>query len=257
MPSVCTSSSVVAKPFTPASNPNRTDSSRFKGNGLCRATARAICCRWCSAANAGRSIIAFTFRGTQNPHANNSRRANCPRTGPAMTATPDFFTSTPPTPGPPTPINWSAGFRTIGSKNIAERCEFAPRRRRSPTPIRVRPDATEGGDGLECLFMPAPFRFCLHCGIAYGFRQGTDFAKLSTLGSEGRSTATSILASRPSVPCVRNPRFRPQPQAAEFHRQPARRFAAGWPFQRFRGNRPIAVRPISGGTFRRRERHRP
>ena len=53
---------------------------------------------------------------------------------------------------------------------------------------------TEGGEGVECFFIPAPFRFCLHCGVAYGFRQGTDFAKLSTLGSEGRSTATSILS---------------------------------------------------------------
>ena len=42
--------------------------------------------------------------------------------------------------------------------------------------------------------MPAPFRFCLHCGVAYEFRQTSDFAKLASLASEGRSTATTILS---------------------------------------------------------------
>jgi very-short-patch-repair endonuclease len=39
----------------------------------------------------------------------------------------------------------------------------------------------------------APFRFCQHCGVSYGMRQTSDFAKVTTLGSEGRSTATTIL----------------------------------------------------------------
>ena len=68
------------------------------------------------------------------------------------------------------------------------------RRANLPRSIRVRPDAIEGGDGIECFYIPAPFRFCPHCGVAYGFRQGTGFGKVSTLGSEGRSTATSILS---------------------------------------------------------------
>lgn len=42
-------------------------------------------------------------------------------------------------------------------------------------------------------FVPADFKFCLHCGISYG-RQRSEFAKLSSLGSEGRSTATTILS---------------------------------------------------------------
>lgn len=42
-------------------------------------------------------------------------------------------------------------------------------------------------------FVPADFKFCLHCGISYG-RQKSEFAKLSSLGSEGRSTATTILS---------------------------------------------------------------
>ena len=68
------------------------------------------------------------------------------------------------------------------------------RRGQLPEPIHFGPDAQESGDGLLCHFVPAPFRFCLCCGVSYGFRQTSDFAKLTTLGSEGRSTATSLLS---------------------------------------------------------------
>jgi ATP-dependent helicase YprA (DUF1998 family)/very-short-patch-repair endonuclease len=68
------------------------------------------------------------------------------------------------------------------------------RRKDLPRLVRTRTDATAGGEGLECYYIPAPFRFCLQCGISYGFRQTGDFAKLTTLGSEGRSTATSVLS---------------------------------------------------------------
>lgn len=47
--------------------------------------------------------------------------------------------------------------------------------------------------GLDCHFVPAPFRFCLHCGVAYGARQIADFGKLTSLGAGGRSTSTTIL----------------------------------------------------------------
>ena len=43
-------------------------------------------------------------------------------------------------------------------------------------------------------FVPAPFRFCLHCGVTYGGRQTTDFSKLTELSSGGRSTDTTILS---------------------------------------------------------------
>jgi hypothetical protein len=69
----------------------------------------------------------------------------------------------------------------------------ANRRSRAPQPVVVGPDAHEAADGLEMHYFPAPFPFCLHCGVAYGARQASDFAKLTTLGSEGRSTATTIL----------------------------------------------------------------
>ena len=40
----------------------------------------------------------------------------------------------------------------------------------------------------------SPFRFCLHCGVSYGARQSSDFAKLTELSSGGRSTDTTILS---------------------------------------------------------------
>lgn len=52
----------------------------------------------------------------------------------------------------------------------------------------------ESKEGLQVQFLRAPFRFCLHCGVSYSFRQRVDFAKLATLAAEGRSTATTILS---------------------------------------------------------------
>ncbi len=43
-------------------------------------------------------------------------------------------------------------------------------------------------------FVNAPFRFCLCCNVVYDARAFSDFGKLATLSSEGRSTATSILS---------------------------------------------------------------
>ncbi|HEY7782755.1 MAG TPA: DEAD/DEAH box helicase [Ktedonobacterales bacterium] len=79
------------------------------------------------------------------------------------------------------------------------------RRRDQPQAVTVAPDGTAGADGLDCQFVGAPFRFCLHCGIAYDARTRSDFAKLSTLSSEGRSTATTVL----SLSAVRNLRADP------------------------------------------------
>ncbi|MCG9969917.1 DEAD/DEAH box helicase [Pelotomaculum terephthalicicum JT] len=63
-----------------------------------------------------------------------------------------------------------------------------------PRPVNIKPNGSESGEGLEFYYISAPFRFCLHCGVSYGSRQSSDFAKLATLGSEGRSTATTILS---------------------------------------------------------------
>jgi hypothetical protein len=65
-----------------------------------------------------------------------------------------------------------------------------------PRPLSVTPDGRVTSDetGLKGHFVTAPFRFCLCCGVAYNARQTSDFGKLTALGSEGRSTATSILS---------------------------------------------------------------
>jgi ATP-dependent helicase YprA (DUF1998 family) len=62
-----------------------------------------------------------------------------------------------------------------------------------PKTLFVSPAGVEGGDGIRAQWMTAPFRFCLSCGVTYGGHQRSDFGKLATLGSEGRSTATTIL----------------------------------------------------------------
>jgi ATP-dependent helicase YprA (DUF1998 family) len=63
-----------------------------------------------------------------------------------------------------------------------------------PLPTLLSPDGDEalGGD-FRCQFVPAPFRFCLACGVSYSGRQTRDFGKLTTLGAGGRSSATTIL----------------------------------------------------------------
>jgi len=63
-----------------------------------------------------------------------------------------------------------------------------------PRAVRVGPDAHEADEGIDAHFLPSPFRFCVRCGVAYGARQSSDFGKLTSLGSEGRSTATTILS---------------------------------------------------------------
>ncbi len=77
------------------------------------------------------------------------------------------------------------------------------------TGLRIRPDRRKylpqqfelnglgehGADGesVVAYYIASPFRFCLACGVAHSARQ-SDFGKLSTLGSGGRSSATTILS---------------------------------------------------------------
>jgi ATP-dependent helicase YprA (DUF1998 family)/very-short-patch-repair endonuclease len=69
-------------------------------------------------------------------------------------------------------------------------------REQLPQPVCVGPDGrlVAGDEGMAGHFLSSPFRFCLCCGVAYNSRQSSDFGKLSALGSEGRSTATTILS---------------------------------------------------------------
>ncbi len=87
------------------------------------------------------------------------------------------------------------------------------RRRDCRCPSRSPPTGPQSEPGLACHFIGAPFRFCLQCGVSYDSRQRSDFAKLSTLSSEGRSTATTVL-SLSAVRHLRTDATLPTPGAA-------------------------------------------
>jgi len=68
------------------------------------------------------------------------------------------------------------------------------RKKNLPRPITAGTDGKENLGGHAGHFVESPFRFCLHCRVAYDFRTTSDFGKLTSLGTEGRSTATTILS---------------------------------------------------------------
>ncbi|MEZ5278967.1 MAG: DEAD/DEAH box helicase [Acidimicrobiales bacterium] len=63
-----------------------------------------------------------------------------------------------------------------------------------PKQIEITPAGEVGDGGTVAWWVPTPFRFCLSCGVSYAGRLGRDFGRLSTLGSDGRSTATTIMS---------------------------------------------------------------
>ena len=85
------------------------------------------------------------------------------------------------------PDDWLEDFK--GSLRVR-----SDHRKHLPKPVLISPEGYDSEDGLAGHYVHAPFRFCLHCGVMYGSRQYNDFAKLSSLASEGRSTATTILS---------------------------------------------------------------
>lgn len=66
-------------------------------------------------------------------------------------------------------------------------------RKNLPQKVWISGTAEEDGAGQVAWWLPVPFRFCLTCSVAYDARQSSDFGKLSTLGSEGRSSATTVM----------------------------------------------------------------
>ncbi|MBW1799067.1 MAG: hypothetical protein JRJ21_11940 [Deltaproteobacteria bacterium] len=67
-------------------------------------------------------------------------------------------------------------------------------RKNLPDRIYIGPHGRGSDDGLPFAYVKAPFRFCLNCGVSYGARQVSDIGKITSLGTEGRSTATTILS---------------------------------------------------------------
>ena len=68
------------------------------------------------------------------------------------------------------------------------------RRKYLPQHLRLDTKGRPAEAGQDAVFLPMPFMFCLSCGVSYTPRQRSDFVKLGTLNSEGRSSATTILS---------------------------------------------------------------
>ncbi|MBI4369148.1 MAG: DEAD/DEAH box helicase [Elusimicrobia bacterium] len=86
------------------------------------------------------------------------------------------------------PIDWID--ESSGKKKVVD-----ARRDRVPSHVRVGQNGALSDSGIEAAFIKAPFLFCLNCGVSYDARQKSDFPKVGTLGSEGRSTATTIIST--------------------------------------------------------------
>ncbi|NMB13325.1 MAG: DEAD/DEAH box helicase [Firmicutes bacterium] len=87
--------------------------------------------------------------------------------------------------------------------NWIEESKYGPRVKRYyqdrvPQVVRVRPDGElaklADQDAIACAFVPGKFAFCPYCGIAYTSGRAGEYGKLSTLATEGRSSATTIIS---------------------------------------------------------------
>ena len=69
-------------------------------------------------------------------------------------------------------------------------------RRRRPRSLQVDPEGRVSATGLRVQYIPEAFRFCLNpdCNARFDGTVRNEFTKLSGLSSEGRSSATTILA---------------------------------------------------------------
>ena len=63
-----------------------------------------------------------------------------------------------------------------------------------PQPVTINALGEESEDGAPFHFVRSPFSLCLNCGVSYGGRVRSDYGKLASLTSEGRSTATTVLS---------------------------------------------------------------
>jgi len=66
-------------------------------------------------------------------------------------------------------------------------------RRYRPRLVHVQPNGHVDEGGTRFWYIPGNFMFCLHCGVHYDGSVKSDLTKLSTLSSEGRSSATTVL----------------------------------------------------------------
>ena len=87
------------------------------------------------------------------------------------------------------------------------------RRKYLPQHLRLDTKGRPAEAGQDAVFLPMPFMFCLSCGVSYTPRQRSDFVKLGTLNSEGRSSATTIL-SLAAVRALKDSELAPVPRGS-------------------------------------------
>ncbi|MBW3635340.1 MAG: DUF1998 domain-containing protein, partial [Armatimonadetes bacterium] len=63
-----------------------------------------------------------------------------------------------------------------------------------PRAVRLDALGTSSHEGTLAHWMASSLRFCPCCGVTYNPNQRSDFSKLSSLGNEGRSTATTVIS---------------------------------------------------------------
>jgi len=63
-----------------------------------------------------------------------------------------------------------------------------------PRPVRLDALGISSHEGTLAHWMASSLRFCPCCGVTYNSSQRSDFSKLSSLGNEGRSTATTVIS---------------------------------------------------------------
>ncbi|MDP9480128.1 MAG: DEAD/DEAH box helicase, partial [Actinomycetota bacterium] len=105
-----------------------------------------------------------------------------------------YFSTTEPWPGEAEDSFWERLPNDWQEEHRSQQRVRRDRRKQLPRPVVVGTDGREDDGGLEGHYFPAPLRFCLSCGISYSSTLRSDFTKLASLGSEGRSTATTILS---------------------------------------------------------------
>lgn len=96
----------------------------------------------------------------------------------------------------PWPLTRSAMLGRLPDSWIVGEDDVDPNRiKLLPETVYVSPDGSisEDGQGLRAAYISSPFRFCLHCQVSYESARQGDFPKLASLGSEGRSSATTVV----------------------------------------------------------------
>jgi len=108
-----------------------------------------------------------------------------------------YTSTTDPWPGDPDaqmerlPSDWVSEDRHGQPSIRSDRRKLLPQRKWVTPDGTVHAGSVDGA--LECWWVPTPFRFCLWSGATYAPTVRSDITKMSTLGFEGRSTATTML----------------------------------------------------------------